>query len=199
MTGLVNHELGFHGSVVGLSVGGVGLGLGRIGLSGQSGVEMSGQSTARVDLLNDAFVAVFDEPSPGGVPDTLRVIVPSEAACREFLGTSVSAVGTDLGIPGWRLGPLTDVAVSAVSPEIGYVADRLGAALRAGPNPDLAFSVVGISVAPHTLLGGAIRMPKEDRWVQLFPVALLRFVGALSARLSLGDADSQAALTPPGG
>ena len=177
ITGSIAHEFGFHGGAVGITVRGVGLGVGSLGLSGQSSANLQTESTTRPDLLNDGFLAVFDEPSPLGIPDTLRVVVPSEAACREMLQELMAAAGAAVvgGLTALQLSHLTAVATS-VSTEIGYVADRLSAVIRVSPSPSPVFSVVGLEVGSHTLLGGAIQMPGEERWMQLFPFGLLRAI-----------------------
>jgi hypothetical protein len=177
IAGSVLHEFGFHGGAFGMTMGGVGIGAGSLGLAGRSSVNLQIESSTRSDLVNDGFVAVFDEPSPLGITDTVRVVVPSDAACREMLHEVMVAAGAAV-IGSLTAGQLSRLAAlaSSVQSETSYVADRLGAVLRASPNQRPVFSVVGLEVESHTMLGGAIQLPGEDKWTQLFPFGLLRAI-----------------------
>lgn len=181
ITGFMNHSLGFEGWGVGVSVGRFTLGTGRLGLSGASTVELSASSIARTDMLNDGFIAVF-EAEVGNDIDTLRLVVPSEAACRSAMADAIQIL--DAGIkPGRRWSPtslqrLVAQSQALVSTETSYVSDRLNAALRADDAKSRRFAVVGVELAPHELLGGAIQFPGDSVWHQLFPVALMRMLGS---------------------
>lgn len=96
--GTMAHELGFHGSFTGITIGQFGFGRGNLGLSGTTNVNLNTNSTTRSDFLNDSFVAIFDVPSQSLVPDTIRVIVPSEQACRELVLAWVQSVHEQMGL-----------------------------------------------------------------------------------------------------
>lgn len=178
--GTLRHELGLHGALLAVGSGGFGFGVGSFGLSGATSVDLHTQSTTRTDLLNEGFVAVFDAPTPSGIPDTLRLVVPSQAACRDMLVGFIRAIDAQEGSVGLSSGQverMISVASSVVVTEASYVADRLAAVLRVNPTPAPVFSVVGVPAAAHTLLGGAIQFPGEDRWLQLSPIGLFRLIG----------------------
>src|SRR5690242_20035035 len=50
ISGYMSHDLGFHGWGAGIRIGGIGLGTGQLGLSGQSQVAMSSNGVNRQDL-----------------------------------------------------------------------------------------------------------------------------------------------------
>jgi hypothetical protein len=176
ITGKLRHELGFHGGSVGVGVGGYSLSVGRLGLSGVSSVDLGTEGTSRADLLNQAFVAVFEVPTQRGIPETLRVVVPSEAACSQMLIDSVLEIAGRMGsepLPDTEITRMTGVLGSLVSTEITYALDRLNAVLRIDRSARPAIDVVGIPIGPGALLGGALRIQGESRWVQLFPLGLM--------------------------
>ena len=67
------------------------------GISRESTVDLQTQATTRDDLLNDAFVAVFDRLLSSGMADTVRVVAPSEAATREILAEHLKAMYAGTG------------------------------------------------------------------------------------------------------
>lgn len=174
ISGVLQHELGIHGGIVGIGR----FSVGRLGVSGTSSVDLQIQATTRDDLLNDAFVAVFDRPLPSGMVETLRVVAPSENATREILAEHLRAMYEGMGsrksIDPLQLERMIQTTMSMVSTEVGYVSDQLSAVLRRKPEPAPLFEVVGLPLGPHALLGGAIRFPGDDEWHQLFPVELMR-------------------------
>jgi hypothetical protein len=177
--GTMRHELGLHGSFTGVRLGQIGIGRGQLGLSGMTSVDLQTNSTTRSDFQNDGFVAIFDEPSQTAIPETLRVIVPSEEACREVIVDYLSSVCTQMGLDRFDPGlgqRITPVAARSIATDISYVSDKLGAVLRMNAEKAPVFNVVGVMSGPHMMLGGAIQMPGDDRWLQLFPVHLLRIL-----------------------
>jgi hypothetical protein len=176
ISGVLQHELGIHGGVIGLG----GFSVGRLGISGASTVDLQTQATTRDDLLNDAFVAVFDRLLPSGMVDTVRVVAPSEAATREILAGHLRAMYEGMGsrksVGTQQFERIVQTTMSMVSTDVGYVSDQLSAVLRRKPDPAPVFTVVGLPLGQHALLGGSIQFPGADEWHQLFPVELMRLL-----------------------
>lgn len=189
--GAMQHELGLHGSFTGIKLGGIGIGSGQLGLSGTTKVNLQTQSTTRSDFRSDRFVAIFDEPSNSPIPETLRVIVPTEEECREVIVDYFSSVLSHMGLEQGLEQRIMSVAEGAIATDISYVSDRLSAVLRMNSEKAPVFNVIGVMSRPHMMLGGAIQMPGDDRWLQLFPVGLLRI---LSMPLADGGTSEQAVL-----
>ena len=85
ITGTMHHDLigGFSGISLDLALGIVDTALaGSIAIKGASAVDLISNSTSRVDLFSQSFVAIFDVGTDGR-RETLRVIAPSEPVCRE--------------------------------------------------------------------------------------------------------------------
>lgn len=176
IAGSLRHELGFHGGFVGLGIGGLGLGVGRLGLSGVSTVDLATESTSRPDLLNQGFVAVFEIPASGGLADTLRVVVPSEAASAQMVKDFAYDVAQRMGrhAPSEpQLDRVGEVLDSIISTEITYALDRANAALRLPVESRPLFDVVGMPIGPSAVLGGALRIQGSTKWIQLFPLGLM--------------------------
>jgi hypothetical protein len=55
ISGWLTHNLGFRGWAIGAGVGGVGLGVGTLGLSGTSKVSLTTSGTSRDNLMSDGF------------------------------------------------------------------------------------------------------------------------------------------------
>jgi len=176
IAGVIQHELGIHGGVVGLG----GFSIGRLGLSGASSVDLQTQATSRDDLLNDAFVAVFDRPLASGMVDTIRVVAPSDNATREILATHIRAMyegmGSQKSVEAHKLQRMIQATTSMVNTDVGYVSDQLNGVLRRKPEPAPLFKVVGLPLGRHAILGGAIQFPGTEEWHQLFPVGLMRLI-----------------------
>lgn len=175
--GTMQHELGLHGNFTGVKLGGIGIGRGQLGLSGVTDVNLKTRSTTRSDFLSDSFVAIFDEPRQSVIPETLRVIVPTEEECRELIVDYFSSVSTQMGLNRFNEGldqRIMQVATQSIATDISYVSDRLSAVLRMNAEKPPTFNVVGVMSGPHMMLGGAIQMQGDDRWLQLFPFGLLR-------------------------
>lgn len=189
VTGWLNHDLGFHGWGVGLSVNNVGLGLGSLGLRGTSRVDLKLSGTTRDDLMGDGFVAVFEKDTPAGI-DTLRVVVPSENETREFLEATFEQLASRLTqTPTWtrshsilrdRLHELL-----AYVDETSYVSDRLQAILRMMPESRPLVTVFGEPLSRHAVLGAAVQIAGDDALHPLFPVALVREVPAMIYELMM--------------
>jgi hypothetical protein len=176
ISGVLQHELGIHGGMIGLG----GFFIGRLGISGASGVDLQTQAATRDDLLNDAFVAVFDRPLPSGMVETVRVVAPSEAATREILAEHLRAMYEEMGsqksVGTQRFERMIQTTMSMVSTDVGYVSDQLSAVLRRKPDPAPLFKVVGLPLGQHALLGGSIQFPGDNQWHQLFPVEFIRLL-----------------------
>ncbi len=176
ISGVLQHELGIHGGMIGLG----GFSVGRLGISGASAVDLQTQATTRDDLLNDAFVAVFDRLLPSGMVDTVRVVAPSEAATREILTEHLramyEAMGSQKSVGTQQFERMIQTTMSMVSTDVGYVSDQLSAVVRRKPDPAPLFKVVGLPLGQHALLGGSIQFPGSSEWHQLFPVELMRLL-----------------------
>lgn len=161
LEGWMDHDLGFHGFGVGLGVGGVGVRVGNLGLAGHSDVHLTMTGTARDNLLVDAFMAVLEEDLPRGGLDTVRVVVPSEPAARQFVSGLLDQWAERFGAGSHteyivRAGAIKMVQGS-FKLDVSYVSDRLGAILRMPPEKRPTISIVGPELAEHIVLGSAIR------------------------------------------
>ncbi|MGH8067084.1 MAG: hypothetical protein ACRERE_17960 [Candidatus Entotheonellia bacterium] len=186
VSGWLQHELGLHGWGVGGSVGRVGLGVGKVGISGVSSVDLDVSGVIRDNLGGDGFVAVLEQDQPNGMIDTIRIIVPSEPACREYIAHLLSSIGATFGT-----GSHVDETFRRYSPQlaasfpcdVSHVSDQLRAMLRQPPERRPTVSVVGEDLGGSAILGGAIRFGADGPWQQLFPITRNRAI--LSAAESL--------------
>lgn len=191
--GWLDHNLGVQGYGVALQVGRVGIGLGRIGVSGQSDVHLSFSGTTRDNLLGDGFIAVFEQDLSGGGIDTLRVIVPSDPASRDMVTQFATALGRGFGEGSHTEGILAgNAALLAKSfhTNVSYISDRLNAVLRMPAEQRPMISVVGAPITEHALLGGALQFAGDNTWYQLFPVVLIEQLTELVAEASGQEATS---------
>lgn len=177
ITGWLTHDLGFHGWGIGGSVGALGLGVGKLGLSGTSEVNLTFQGTTRDDMMGDGFIAVFEQDTQAGV-DTLRVVVPSEQATRELAAAILEELLNRT--IAW---PQSHATLRGRIPELlayrneaSYVSDRLHAVLRMPPESRPLIQVYGEPVSGHAVLGGVIQVVGDDTIFPLFPLSLFREV-----------------------
>ena len=179
VSGWLRHELGLHGWGAAGSVGNVGLGLGNVGISGSSLVNLDVSGVIRDDLSGDGFVAVLERDQPNGAIDTVRVIVPSEPACREYIANLMSAMGTTFGGGSHRdetlrrFGPQLAASFPC---DVSHVSDQLRAILRQPTERRPAVSVVGEDLGASVMLGGAIRIGGDAPWQQLFSISRSRAI-----------------------
>jgi hypothetical protein len=179
ISGWLQHELGFHGWGVGVSVGRVGVGVGQLGLSGASSVNLDVSGVMRDNLSGDGFIAVLEQEQQNGMIDTLRIIAPSEPACREYITHLLSAIGPTFG-PGSHV----DATFQRYAPQLAasfpsdvpHVSDQLRAMLRQPPERRPTVSVVGDDLGGWAILGGALRVGADGPWQQLFPLSLNRAI-----------------------
>ncbi len=190
VTGWLRHEFSLHGWGVGVSLDSLGLGTGKLGLSGSSSVALGVHGVLRDDLSGDGFVAVLERDLPSGTVDTVRVIVPSEPACREYVANLVSAIGARVG-PGTQLDSTCRThaprLASSFPCDVAHASDQLRAVLRQPAERRPSVSVVGEDLGGSVILGGAIRIGPDGPWQQLFPIVrsreILDSAGALTAKL----------------
>lgn len=177
IAGWIDYRLGFKGWGVGVQAGRLGLGTGSLGLSGLSQVHLSLSSTTRADLVSDGWMAVLEAPTAGGVPDMMRLVVPSEAAVNELLGGLASSVaeacGTVLPRSSRMIIECSRALCAPGRTNISYVGDRLMALTRLPADRRPPVTVIGVQLADHTVLGGALRFGTEDGVHQLVPLLLI--------------------------
>jgi hypothetical protein len=133
----------------------------------------------RTDLGGDGFVAVLEQEQPNGMIDTLRIIAPSEPACREYIAHLLSAMGATFGT-----GSHVDETFRRYAPqlaaslpcEVSHVSDQLRAVLRQPPERRPTVAVVGEALGGAAILGGAIRVGADGPWQQLFPLSRNRAI-----------------------
>jgi hypothetical protein len=116
---------------------------------------------------------------PGGIPETTRVVVPSDAAIRQSVAKIVTGLNALMGVgalPGPEVASKKAIAQGSFRADVQYIDDQLHAASRMGGDAKLLFDVVGVELVPHVLLGGAMRLPGTTNWLQLFPVALAQML-----------------------
>lgn len=190
INGWLTHELGFHGWAVGGTIGRVGLGVGRLGLSGASEVNLTSSGTTRDDLMGDGFIAVFEQDTPAGA-DTLRVVVPSEQATREWVDAlldTMLARFTTVDTNGkTRVEfPQSHATLRRLMPDLlrfeneaSYISDRLHSVLRMPPESRPQIAVYGHPLSDHALVGAAIQIGSDDRMHLLFPGDLVKTVPQL--------------------
>lgn len=175
--GWLHHELGLHGWWVGGSAGKVGLGIGQVGISGTSEVDLHITGVMRDDLAGDGFVAILEHEQTNGVIDTIRVIVPSEPACRAYIVHHLKVIRANMTTGSHvESAFLRDTAkVAASFPcEVTRVSDQLRALLRQPPERRPTVTVVGADLGGAVILGCAFRVSAEGTWRQLFPLGLHR-------------------------
>jgi hypothetical protein len=179
ISGWLQHELGFHGWGVGVSVGRVGLGVGQVGLSGASSVDLDVSGVMRDNLHGDGFIAVLEQEQPNGMIDTIRIIAPSEPACREYIAHLLPAMGATFGT-----GSHVEATFQRYAPQlaasfpcdVSHVSDQLRAMLRQPSERRPTVAVVGEDLGGSAILGGAIRFGAGGPWQPLFPLSLTRAI-----------------------
>jgi hypothetical protein len=193
ISGWLNHELSFHGWGAGLRVGNVGLGLGQMGLSGQSQVNLNMSGTMRDDLLSDSFVAVFERTLPNGMTDTLRVLVPPEPALHDFLSQFVNGLAQQI-TPGTHcqaaLHPVFS-SLASLQLSVSRVSDLLSSILRQPAEKRPTVKVIGVLLSEGIMLGEAIQFAQDARWYNLFPISR-----CLEAKRLTGEAQAALASIP---
>jgi hypothetical protein len=177
ITGWLQHQLAIRGFSVGLPVGGLDLGIGRFRAMGSSRADLALSGTMRDELIGEGFIAVLEMPSSSGMPDTLRLVVPSDAVCRAYVSQLLETWSAQLGpetYAGQVLARYSAALAHVVQIETSYVSDRLAALLRlpAGKRPRL--TALGVRISEHAMLAGALRFGQEESFQQLFPVALVQ-------------------------
>ena len=177
----MEHAYSFTGRYVRVQLGRFGYGSGHLGLVGSSTVQLATTGRTTDDLVGGEAVAiVFDVETATGLPDVLRVFVPSEASIKESLVSVItSAAGLSARVASWP--ELPSVVLNSLSTDVGYVSDRLSALVRMGKTANVRFDVVGLALRPQMMLGGALRIVGEDRWMQLYPMGLLEALRAAIA------------------
>ena len=187
ISGMLDHAFGFSGGGFAVGVGGLTVGAGTLGMTGQSTSSHEAVLTARRDLLGEGFSAVFDAPTATGMRETYRMVVPSEPAIRAMFAALFEDVAARLRenlLPRQALADLNAKVASMLRTDINYVADQLSAVQRLAPSPSPAFDIVGLPIDSHAMLGAAIRFPGAGAWLQLFPAAFV--VQAEVDRLAAG-------------
>lgn len=194
ISGWLTHDLGFHGWGVGASVGALGLGMGKLGLSGTSQVNLTSEGTTRDNMMGDGFIAVFEHDTNAGV-DTIRLVVLSENATQQ-LGAAIldqllnrlTTVNND-GVRSINW-PRCHATLKGRSPELlsfqneaSYISDRLHAVLRMPAESRPLVTFYGEPLSGHAVLGTAIQIAGDDMIYPLFPIALFRELSLLIEKL----------------
>lgn len=151
-------------------------------ITGQSSVHLTFSGTTRDNLLADGFVAVLEQETAEGWMDTLRVIVPSEPAMREYVQQYIASMGKMFPPGSHRDAMLTQSASTLagyLSTDVSYVSDRLNSILRMPSEKRPMVTVVGTAVTGHAIVGGAIQFGNDGNWYQLFPIGLVQKMTAL--------------------
>jgi len=177
--GWLVHELSMHGWGAGVAVGRVALGGGQRGLSGTSQVDLNASGVVRDDLAGDALVCVLEWNGASAVVDTVRMVVPSEPACREFVANLTSMIGRSYGEGSHvknaceRLAP---TLAGSFRCDVPHASDQLRAILRQPEDQRPPVSIVGQDLGGSVMLGAAIRIGTDGPWQQLFPIERLRAI-----------------------
>jgi len=181
ITGWLDHQFAIEGKGIGLQVGNVGLGVGKVGITGQSQANFGLSATTRDNLLGNGFIAVLERDMYGGLVDTVRVVVPSEPAIREFVEQfmdGLSAIFYRTSYCGNVFSAYTASLQQLI--EISYVSDLLSACLRMPPARRPRVSVIGEKINEHAIIGDMILFENEGRWHTLFPTHLLREINGIA-------------------
>jgi hypothetical protein len=176
VTGWLDHSLNVVGWGVGFSVGSTGIGIGKTGIVGQSGVHLDLSGKTRDNLIGDGFVAVLEENPGSAQADIVRLVVPSDPAAREYIASLLTTLGKGFGEGSYRDMVLRDKIAelqNASRNDISYVSDRLNSILRKEPGRRPTVTVVGSELTEHAILGGAIQFENDTNWYQLFPVGVI--------------------------
>ena len=193
ITGYLYHELGVSATGVGIRIGSVGAAVGSVGISGRSNVSLTMSGVTRDDLSNEAFLAVLELKTDSGT-DTMRVIAPSQPDIREYVQAFLPAVGARVG-SGTHCDEVIKTRAVDWSQQLhtdtAYVSDRLNAILRMPSNSRPLITIIGVELAPHSLLGTEIILGNDPTTYRLFPLGLLQELGK--------RADRMAAQLPPAG
>jgi hypothetical protein len=192
ITGLIDHRLSFSGWGLAGATQRVGLGIGQLGLSGQSDVHLSLRAITRNDLLGEGFLAVLENPfEPTQV---IRVVVPAKAAVDEFVKAFVESRTNIFPEGSHQATAMAGLAdrLPSLGLDGSWVADRFSAAIRVDRNNRPTVRVVGLPIDDHTLLGGSFLFGDEDKWIEVIPFARLDSL----ERACLGTLDQFVALPP---
>lgn len=174
INGSLDHHLRTRSLGLGVSYGRLSLGGAFGSIRGFSSVELGVGGTTHEDLTGDSFMAVLEKRGPDG-GDTLRLVVPSGEACRDYVRQMLHTWQRSLGINSKRELAVrvgADGLPERVAADSSYVGDRLASMARMAPSERPLISVVGLSIDDHTVLGAGIRIG-EGPWLQLFPAATL--------------------------
>jgi DNA-binding SARP family transcriptional activator len=182
INGSLDHHLRTRSLGLGVSYGRLSLGGAFGSASGFSSVDLGVAGITREDVAGDSFMAVLEMRGPDG-GDTLRVVVPSGDACRDYVRQMLYTWQRSLGVNSKReLAVRTgaDGLPERLAADSSYVGDRLASMARMAPSERPLISVVGLSIDEHTVLGAGIRIG-EGPWLQLFPAATLSQLTELAA------------------
>jgi hypothetical protein len=198
ITGWLDHHLGVYGWGAAVRIGNVGLGMGQIGIAGQSQVNLSMQGTITTDLLNNGLLAVFKYTLPTGNAETLRVIAPADSAIQEFLSRLAGTLRAQViegshcaGAIAQLASPQLRISVSKVSDQLSMQKEEI---TSLGERPPL--KVVGAVLSEGMMLGEAIQFADDPRWYNLFPIS---FCGQAKALTEEAQAALAAIPLPPVG
>lgn len=185
ITGWLDHSFGVAGWGVGLQIGSVGVGTGKIGIAGQSDVHLNLSGTTRDNLMGDGFIAVLEEHPLSAEGDIIRVVVPSLPASRELVKSMLLTLGTTFG-EGSHREEVCQKSIAglqgSIYDDVMHVSDRLGKIIRLDLNRRPTITVVGIELAEHVILAGAIKFDNDNRWYQIFPLGLIQKITEVAAR-----------------
>ena len=160
-------------------------------MSGQSQMNLSASGSIRDDLLADSFIAVLERDRPDGMVDTVRVVVPSEPAIREFLNQFVHTLGKQVVEDSHCYAAFSELASLPLS--VSYVSDLLASTLRRPPQSRPTVNVIGARLAEGIILGEAIQFSHDPRWYNLFPISICVKAEELAEKAQT----ALAALPPP--
>lgn len=183
--GWLDHTLGVFGHGLGVQIGRFGVGIGSIGIAGRSDVHLTSRGITRDSLMGDGFIAVLEEHRGSGVVETLRVVVPSEDSCRDYIRSLLESlsIGED-SHTGVLLDRYLSRILSVIRTDISYVSDQLMANARRPLEDRPPIAVAGTPLTDHAMVGGAVKIGTNQRWLQLFPLSIVQQIVGPTAESS---------------
>ncbi|HLZ80885.1 MAG TPA: hypothetical protein VKP04_04575 [Ktedonobacteraceae bacterium] len=147
----------------------------------QFGIKGEESRKLRDILLSDGFVAILEQDLQDNQVDTIRVVMPSELAVREFIKQFMDQLSTTLHEKS-HSGSVISMNVESVQQfvSISYIFDRLNALLRMPPERRCRVNLIGTKVTKYAILADMLLFENESQSYTLFPVHLLKKISEIT-------------------
>ena len=193
--GWMEHRFWLEGWGLGVGLGRVGVGVGRLSIPGLSTVALEAEGTSRANLMADGFVAVL-ESHDGPRVNVVRVVCPSEPGVRELVQGLLSSVSSQFG-EGSHTQPIAGRLSKSLSvtTDVSHVSDRLHAILRLPSSERPTVRVAGAPITEHAFFGSAVQFDGDERWYRLAPIAVLDEIANVTS-VAIAEAPTWSARSP---